>query len=182
MKNQKGLVLPILIIFALLVLGIVVYFYSPKSISLKLPVAYPTADSTATWNIYSNSKYKFTFKIPAYLKVMNEFEYDPQWIRNKNLIRGLEIKGGDVTVYSLAVFKSNKLSINDWVYKDNMAMPKESVNTSSFSMNGLDIMVYEGNYNKFYLFKKENEIYSLTTSKTADSELRQIISTFKFTN
>ncbi len=179
MKNQKGFIIPIVIILALIILAIITYFFSPKSISLNLPT--PSADSTANWNKYSNPKYKFTFEIPTNLKVMNEFEYDPQWIQNKNLIRGMEIKSGDTTVYSFSVFKSNKMGIDDWVYKDNVAMPKESVNTSSFSMNGLDIMVYEGSYNKFYLFKNEDEIYSLTTSKTADSEPKQILSTFRFT-
>ncbi len=185
MKNKKGLVLSILIIISLLILAVVAYFFSQKSLSsvnVKLPTGSPkiSDDPAANWNVYSNSKYKYMFKVPTNLRVANEFEYDPKWIQNKNLIHGLEIKNGDVTVYSLAVFKSNKLSIDDWVYQDNMAMPDESVNTSSFSMNGLDIMLYEGNYNKFYLFKKEEIIYSLTTNKTADSEPKQILSTFKF--
>ncbi len=43
MKNQEGFILPILIVLALVTLGIIVYFFAPKSISLTLPINSPKA-------------------------------------------------------------------------------------------------------------------------------------------
>lgn len=38
MQNQKGFILPILIIISLLILAVVAYFFSPKSISFQVPI------------------------------------------------------------------------------------------------------------------------------------------------
>ena len=49
MKNQKGFVLPILIIIALLILAAIAYFFSPKSIgslNVNMPAVSPTPKST----------------------------------------------------------------------------------------------------------------------------------------
>lgn len=43
MQNQKGFILPILIIISLLILAVVAYFFSPKSISMPVPTDLPTA-------------------------------------------------------------------------------------------------------------------------------------------
>ncbi len=66
MKSQKGFFIPILIIVSLIFLGIVAYFFSPESTSLKLSTASPVAsfDPTTNWKTYTDSQYGFNFKYP----------------------------------------------------------------------------------------------------------------------
>jgi hypothetical protein len=74
MKNQKGFVLPILIIVSLLILAVVAYFFSPKSISVKLPNSSPTVsfEPTTNWKTYTNGKYGFSFSYPKELQYIYE--------------------------------------------------------------------------------------------------------------
>lgn len=80
MKKQKGFIIPIVIILALVILAVIVYFFSPKSIStisVKIPSSSPVAslDPTTNWKIYNNTDFKFTFKYPEQLTSVAKLEY-----------------------------------------------------------------------------------------------------------
>lgn len=66
MKNQKGFILPIIIIISLLILAVVAYFFSPNTINIKLPdtSSVTTADSTTNWKTYQDPDYNFSFAYP----------------------------------------------------------------------------------------------------------------------
>ncbi len=59
MNNQKGYIIPVLIIIALIILGVVAYFLSPKSISsinVKMPVTPPVATVSKSPQIVLTTK------------------------------------------------------------------------------------------------------------------------------
>ncbi len=63
MKNQKGFIIPVLILFSLVILGIISYFFSPKSINsvnVKIPSSLPTNPSTG-WKLYKSDIFSFEY-------------------------------------------------------------------------------------------------------------------------
>ncbi len=145
------------------------------------PIATDSPDPTADWKTYTNDRLGFSFRVPNNLDVENEYDYDIRYVKNKDILNGLEIKDGIVSTYTLTIFNSYGLEINNWLSRpNNYAIPKESVNTTNYSLNGLNVMIFEAPYDVFLLFKNQDKIFSFQARKGNNLESKTILSTFKF--
>lgn len=141
MKNsQKGFVVPLLIVVAVLAIGGGIYFYSktktaPSDTDIQTNTQNTTADQTADWRTYTSAEYGISFKYPSSWKrgevtqgLMldgSEVEFDNSFIvslhskSNKPLIDqpGSVIVGG---IESKMISTSQTGTVIDIPFRDNM--------------------------------------------------------------
>ncbi len=172
MHNQKGFVLPILIIVSLLILVVVAYFFSAKSISLKLPTSSPitSTDSIENWKTYRNPENKFELKYPS------------DWFEISEKDKGVFISNKLLSKISDEIMPARGQIIIKF-YFFSSAFENGLGKFETFSPTG-DIIVNETKY-----INETGTVGSIFTYQKSDTDIidikataDQILSTFKFTN
>jgi hypothetical protein len=171
MHNQKGFVLLILIIVSLLILAIVAYFFSPKSISVKLPNSSPTVsfEPTTNWKTYTNTD--FGFQYPQNLIIKNQ---DSNFIGN---IKKIVISNSDGSVFAEFLYNLD-LNSSMLEYKQiqsiNNIIVFEAVHPNGYPDSPTPFLVKDLRNSKLrvqFVFYNYSETINLQN---------QILSTFKF--
>ncbi len=188
MTNQKGFVLPILITVSLLILAVVAYFFSPKSITSKLPTSSPATsiDPTANWKIYTDPQYGFTFKYPDTIFFKNDsINFLVAYPEDKKRENDFEINYRDFYIDSS--FVQQNMSFDAAISKAKEYFKPSSDYKIEYMKNGFVKMSGysngKNNTRAFYNYSgKAIELnywqgYWTVTPETFD----QILSTFKFT-
>lgn len=192
--KQKGFATPILILVALLILGgLSGAYFLGKSSAPKTPVqstvtpkSQPTqtADETANWKTYTNTKYGFSFKYPQVFTVkLTSAEQEMISIEDQNKQSFLLI------IYN----NPNSLSLKDYE-KKNTGESGMGPNIYYKNAELIKFQNFEAYYNKeeiscfskcgSYVWVNKDKIYKLTGSSQNQSNqkiiLDNILSTFKF--
>ncbi len=182
-KTNKGFILPVLIIIGVLVLGIVAYFFSPKSISslnVKMPTVSPIAssDPTLNWKTYFNKDYGFEFQYPSNWSISCENNTTCELVSNTNSDKLLEL----TTSHLVIEFYKPNISYSNFV-----EFLKYFSNEYDYSFKDKKINNIEGKINLmdknmlYYFFEAKGVYVGAVWKSSGDSNLtNEILSTFKF--
>lgn len=182
MKNQKGFVLPVLIIISLLILTVIVYFFSPKSLSsvnVKLPTASPSSpdNSIADWRTYIDSQNRFSFRYPLIFSLeskVNQF-FESEYLKFDDTTRlnflfkneKLEYQNFNLNYYNIHEYEKDNMKIKIATYVSQNSGFPESIY--------IDGYIYgEGKYSMFRLYTTNDQ------REKWEPVFDQILSTFKF--
>lgn len=184
-KTNKGFILPILIIIAVIVLGTIAYFFSPKSIQLTLPSPSP---SQSPYVVSNPKQIKHTCLNDEIYK-SNYFELEFVCQKGVEIIDAPEAMNISVAPYDWIWLTSTDIdkTIKDRADKLNTLNKIDSLKrVGSKSLFGISSKVfyedkpYEGNPFFVYLTPK-NDFYLYVQVMSSDqTTFDQILSTFKF--
>ncbi|MCX6718275.1 MAG: PsbP-related protein [Candidatus Staskawiczbacteria bacterium] len=156
------------------------------------------ADQTAGWKTYTNTEYRFSIKYPINWVIYKENseigEHSVFLGPEANYVQNIRTEESGCSVI-LAVFNnSEKLSLSDWLAKNDMWNQKPVKGITNIKINGAEGIKYEGTdygmggvtpigFDSHVLFSKNDKIIDiLTLDKCADkTNTNKINSTFKFT-
>lgn len=195
MKNKQGFV-PVLIILALAILGLVAYFgYSylnPKEIAtVPTPVVSekPTVDETANWKTYVNKIHNIEFKYPSSWRLENkndQIEINAELALTKNLAKimiSLNMDGIGGVGQNLSGEPLSLSGISYFKYKseiDYRPTKSEVIGITDSLTQSLGFFNYK---NRTYSIKLEYPItISQSEKQNLNAEFDKILYTFKFTN
>lgn len=203
MKNQKGFIIPIIIIFVIIVLGAIAYFYSPKStgsINIKIPTASPVATNnpTADWKINNNkfvSNY-FGFEITFPKNWKLDFSL-ADWGKNLYILKALN----EAKNYSVLIFIASKdgdtlpgptgFGAGDWKEIGSInLLGQKLVKKALIYENNTENIMYSSFGDRIISYPNSNTLFNFIIYPTGSgqyniptevsNEFDQILSTFKF--
>lgn len=154
-------------------------------------IVIPTTDSTVNWKTYESTRFKFSFKYPQTLMLDNRYEnkYTDQGGVNIYSKEGYEAviaespRGGDSFIEVWVYPNPQSLSLLEWMKSDTSHSNYSNQTHSSINIDGEAGYIYttEGMGQGLEAVVAKNKQIYMFADLGFDTELKQIISTFKFT-
>ena len=157
-----------------------------------------TTDQTAGWKTYTNAQYGFEMKYPTNWVIYKENseigEHSVFLGPEANYVKNIRTEESGCSVI-LAVFNnSEKLSLSDWLAKNDMWNQKPVKGITNIKINGAEGIKYEGTdygmggvtpigFDSHVLFSKNDKIIDILTLDKCTDKINtdKINFTFKFT-
>lgn len=207
-KINSGFIIPIIIILALIILGAIAYFFSPKqinSVSVKIPTSSPavSVDKTVTavpssiWKNYINSKIGFSLSYPNDWKIMSDSGTRVSFGAKSDESSNLSIESNIRSPYSIEN-ESDQVSqieahknyyLNSTSFADNggSQISKEEIKVDGKRSFRYVLQPLVGNKPEgnpvvwIYILQDSNSIIRISLYGSKLTQHNQILSTFKFT-